>query len=77
MTLAERTAAPLLPDLAPRRADGPGQFAFADRQRVHGILDASGWTAVDMQAVQPYVQDAEVRFTGAGWLITAAAATAR
>jgi hypothetical protein len=43
MTTAERAAAPLLPNLPPRRPDAPGQFAFADRQRVERILGASGW----------------------------------
>ena len=44
MTTAERAAAPLLPNLPERRADGPGQFAFADRHRVHAILEQSGWS---------------------------------
>jgi len=42
MTVAERAAAPLLPDL-PKRGNGPGQFAFADPHHVHGILDEAGW----------------------------------
>ena len=50
-TTAERAAAPLLPDLPPRKADGPGQFAFASRQRVETILDDSGWTAVDIRPI--------------------------
>jgi SAM-dependent methyltransferase len=49
MTTAERAAAPLLPDLPPRRPDVPGQFAFADGERVAGILDASGWADVDVR----------------------------
>src|SRR5262245_9063864 len=44
MTTAERAAASLLPELPARRPDGPGQFAFADGQRVHTILEDSGWT---------------------------------
>ena len=51
MTTAERAAAPLLPDLPPRRPDGPGQFAFADDRRVRGILDDSGWTGIDFQPI--------------------------
>jgi len=51
MTTAERTAAPLLPGLPPRRPDAPGQFAFADRQRVQSILEAGGWSDVDIQPV--------------------------
>lgn len=50
MTTAERAAAPLLPDIPPRRTDGPGQFAFADREKVQGILAASGWANI---AVEP------------------------
>jgi SAM-dependent methyltransferase len=49
MTAAERAAAPLLPDLPPRRPDVPGQFAFADGERVARILDASGWVDVDVR----------------------------
>jgi SAM-dependent methyltransferase len=49
MTTAERAAAPLLPDLPVRRPNEPGQFAFADRDRVRGILEASGWSAIDLQ----------------------------
>ena len=49
MTTAERAAAPLLPNLPPRRPDGPGQFAFADRDRVHSILHESGWTEIDIR----------------------------
>jgi SAM-dependent methyltransferase len=50
MTAAERAAAPLLPDLPARRA-GPGQFAFADADRVHGILAASGWQHIDLDPI--------------------------
>lgn len=51
MTTAERAAAPLLPQLPARRADGPGQFAFADAQHVRRILDDSGWSDVDIQPI--------------------------
>lgn len=51
MTTAERAAAPLLPKLPPRKPDGPGQFAFADRQRVAGILQASSWTGIDIAPI--------------------------
>jgi len=49
MTTAERAAAPFLPDVPPRRPDGPGQFAFAHRNRVHEILSNAGWSAIDLQ----------------------------
>ena len=51
MTTAERAAAPLLPDLPARRPDEPGQFAFADRDRVRRILDESGWSEIDIQPI--------------------------
>jgi SAM-dependent methyltransferase len=50
-TTAERAVANLLPDLPPRRTDGPGQFAFADRERAHAILHGSGWTGIDIQPI--------------------------
>ena len=48
MTTAERAAAPLLPEMPPRQPNAPGQFAFADRDRVHVILQDSGWTGIDI-----------------------------
>lgn len=51
MTVAERAAAALLPNLPARKANEPGQFAFADARRVQGILERSGWSAVDIRPV--------------------------
>ncbi|MGY8524214.1 class I SAM-dependent methyltransferase [Paracidovorax citrulli] len=51
MTAAEQAAAPLLPSLPVRQSDGPGQFAFADADRVKRILVKSGWTDIDVRAV--------------------------
>lgn len=51
MTTAERAAAPLLPNIPPRRTDGPGQFAFADETRVRSILEASGWGPIVMEPI--------------------------
>ncbi|MFD5835299.1 class I SAM-dependent methyltransferase [Streptomyces collinus] len=51
MTTAERAAAPFLPDLPARRPDQPGQFAFADPERVRRILAESGWAGIDIQPV--------------------------
>jgi SAM-dependent methyltransferase len=51
MTAAERAAAPLLPNAPPRRPDGPGQFAFAARARVQGILEESGWAEIDLKPI--------------------------
>jgi SAM-dependent methyltransferase len=49
MTTAERAAVPLLPNIPPRRPDGPGQFALADRDRVHAMLHESGWIGIDIR----------------------------
>lgn len=51
MTLAERVAAPLIPNLPPRTVDGPGQFAFGDRDLVHRILRSSDWKEIDISPV--------------------------
>jgi ubiquinone/menaquinone biosynthesis C-methylase UbiE len=51
MTTAERAAAPFFPNLPPRRPDGPGQFAFADAERVRGFLEQSGWTSIDIRPI--------------------------
>ncbi|VVE86228.1 SAM-dependent methyltransferase [Pandoraea bronchicola] len=51
MTVAERTAAPLLAGLPPRVPGAPGQFGFADRAHVTNVLTASGWEDVALTAV--------------------------
>ena len=51
MTTAERVAAPLLPSLPARRPDGPGQFAFGNAQRVHTILEESGWAGIAIRPI--------------------------
>jgi ubiquinone/menaquinone biosynthesis C-methylase UbiE len=51
MTAAERAAAPLLPNLPPRRPDAPGQFFLADRQRIASILESSGWAEIDIRPI--------------------------
>ncbi|HET7131194.1 MAG TPA: class I SAM-dependent methyltransferase, partial [Gammaproteobacteria bacterium] len=53
MTAAERAAAPLLPNLPPRDPNGPGQFAFADPDRVRRILEDGGWTGVELARSDP------------------------
>ncbi|PWI13195.1 SAM-dependent methyltransferase [Streptomyces sp. Act143] len=52
MTTAERAAAPLLPQLPARRPDGPGQFAFADPDKVRGILARSGWGEIGIRPAE-------------------------
>ena len=49
MTAAERAAAPFFPGMPARRPDEPGQFAFADRDRVHAILEKSGWADIEIE----------------------------
>lgn len=51
LTTAERAAAPLLPNLPPRRPDAPGQFALADQRKVHHILEDSGWAEIDIRPI--------------------------
>jgi ubiquinone/menaquinone biosynthesis C-methylase UbiE len=51
MTTAERAAAPLLPKLQARVANAPGQFGFGDAQRVHSILEESGWTEIEIRPI--------------------------
>lgn len=51
MTTAERAAAPLLPGLPVRRPDEPGQFAFADADRVRRMLADGGWSGIDIGPV--------------------------
>ena len=51
MTAAERAAAPFVPEMPARKPDEPGQFAFADRGRVHSILEKSGWTQIDVRPI--------------------------
>ncbi|WP_315386173.1 class I SAM-dependent methyltransferase [uncultured Stenotrophomonas sp.] len=47
MTTAERTAAPLL-TLPARAEGGPGQFAFADAEKVRSLLHDSGWNDIEI-----------------------------
>jgi SAM-dependent methyltransferase len=49
MITAERAAAPFLPHLPERKPDAPGQFALANDRRVHAILDAGGWSEVEIR----------------------------
>jgi ubiquinone/menaquinone biosynthesis C-methylase UbiE len=51
MTTAARAAAPFLPNLPAPNPDAPSQFAFADGNKVRRILDASGWTDIDVAPI--------------------------
>jgi ubiquinone/menaquinone biosynthesis C-methylase UbiE len=51
MTTAERAAAPLLPNFPERRPDAPGQFAFANGNRVRAILEESGWAQIELESI--------------------------
>ena len=48
MTAAARAAAPFLPSLRPPDPEAPGQFAFADGDRVRRILETAGWENVEL-----------------------------
>ncbi|WP_129645317.1 class I SAM-dependent methyltransferase [Peristeroidobacter agariperforans] len=49
MTTAKRAAEPLLTNMPKPDPNAPGQFAFADGNRVRGILQAGGWSDIDVQ----------------------------
>jgi SAM-dependent methyltransferase len=51
MTTAERAANALQMAMPARRPDEPGQFAFGRKSRVAGILQESGWSAIDIEPV--------------------------
>ena len=51
MTAAERAAADLLPEMPKRAEDGPGQFGFADPDRVRAILADGGWREAAIRPV--------------------------
>jgi ubiquinone/menaquinone biosynthesis C-methylase UbiE len=51
MTAAARAVAPLLPSVKPVDPTAPGQFAFADDARVRSVLRDSGWSDVDVNAL--------------------------
>ena len=50
MTAGRRAAEEFIPDFPAPTPDGPGQFGFADGDRVRAILDASGWQDVAIRA---------------------------
>jgi SAM-dependent methyltransferase len=52
MIAAERAAAAILPQLPKRVENGPGQFAFADRDRVLAILTDGGWQDAAVRPVE-------------------------
>lgn len=49
MTTAARAAAPFLPPAPVPDPDAPGQFAFADGAKVKRILEASGWSSIEVE----------------------------
>ena len=59
MTTAARAAAPFLPSLKVPAPGAPGQFGFADAGRVRGILEASGWTNIDISPLDVAAQVAK------------------
>lgn len=59
MTTAVRAAAPFLPPMPAPDPDAPGQFAFADGDRVRRILHASGWRNVEVTPLDLAAEVAE------------------
>lgn len=57
MTTAERTAAPLLPQMPARELNAPGQFGLADPLFTRGVLEHSGWENIQLRPL-----DVECRF---------------
>jgi len=51
MTAAERAAAPIAPDLPPRKPGAPGQFALAERGRTAELLRESGWSDIELRPI--------------------------
>lgn len=49
MTTAARAAAPFLPPTPPPDPSAPGQFAFADNDKVRRVLEDSGWSSIDIE----------------------------
>jgi len=59
MITAVLAVAPFLPSVAPPEPNAPGQFAFADAERMHRILDASGWRDVEVRPLDVSCEVAE------------------
>ncbi|MFD2056718.1 class I SAM-dependent methyltransferase [Mesorhizobium calcicola] len=59
MTTAARAAAPFLPPAPAPDPDAPGQFAFANGARVKRILEASGWSSIEVEKVDVQCRIAE------------------
>ncbi|MDN3519375.1 class I SAM-dependent methyltransferase [Aquisalimonas lutea] len=51
MTTAEKAAEPLLPGVSRRVPDEPGQFGFADQDRVRDILTQSEWRGISIAPI--------------------------
>jgi SAM-dependent methyltransferase len=51
MVVAEKAAAPFLPELPPREPNAPGQFGFGDAAYVRGILEQSGWKEIEIRPI--------------------------
>lgn len=54
----------MLPKLPARRLDAPGQFAFADRDRVCTILEEGGWGEIDIRPIDVACSLPEMELVG-------------
>ncbi|MEE4360899.1 MAG: class I SAM-dependent methyltransferase [Pseudomonadales bacterium] len=60
MSVAGRAVQPFLPAPAtPPDPRAPGPFAFAEADYVHGILEAAGYTAIEIDALTPVLHLAD------------------
>jgi ubiquinone/menaquinone biosynthesis C-methylase UbiE len=59
MTTAERAARSIVPEMPARDHNAPGQFAFADADRVTEMLEKSGWSEIDIQPLDVLCSFAE------------------
>ncbi|MBZ9673259.1 class I SAM-dependent methyltransferase [Mesorhizobium sp. B3-2-1] len=59
MTTAARAAEPFLPPAPAPDPDAPGQFALADGAKVKRILEASGWSSIEVEQANVLCRIAE------------------
>jgi SAM-dependent methyltransferase len=67
MTTAERAASGVLANIPPRVPDAPGQFGFANADRVRGILERGGWSDIELAPLDlecAFPEEALARYAG-------------
>ena len=66
MTVAQGAATSVSP-LPERQPDTPGQFAFANDQRVRGILRDSGWNGIELRPLDIACAMPQKKLVGYDW----------